>query len=246
MHCKGSKYLSVVIADMTIAAPLTRWDKMRATHLAKRGITFQGQLKTRVEWASGLGITCRSLAKRLKYWPIERALTEPNVTKAWAERPLIELPIKARGRPRIYPIGQTLVDIAKEKRKIIPLCPCCFESVGPYVMGKPKTYCSTACMKRTLVFKAAKHAYRVKRQARKRGLLAESFHPFEVFDRDNWHCRICLMPTPRHMRGTIESNAPELDHIMPLSRGGGHTRSNTQCLCRACNQKKGAALIPPP
>lgn len=212
----------------------------------KYGITFQEQTKTHSEWALSLDISYRALTKRLTNWSIERALTEPRIDKVRAERALTALPIEVKGRPRIYPVGQTPVDIAKEKRKIIPLCPCCFESVGAYVMGKPKTYCSTACRKRTLVSKASRLAHKTKRKALSRGLTAESFHPFEIFNRDGWRCRICLMPTPRHMRGTTEPNAPELDHIMPLSRGGGHTRSNTQCLCRACNQTKGAAFIPSP
>lgn len=29
-----------------------------------------------------------------------------------------------------------------------------------------------------------------------------------------------------------------LDHIVPISKGGPHTYSNTQCLCRDCNLKK--------
>lgn len=32
----------------------------------------------------------------------------------------------------------------------------------------------------------------------------------------------------------------ELDHIMPLSKGGAHHPSNAQILCRTCNRRKGA------
>lgn len=31
----------------------------------------------------------------------------------------------------------------------------------------------------------------------------------------------------------------EIDHIVPISRGGGNSRSNIQILCRGCNRKKG-------
>ena len=33
----------------------------------------------------------------------------------------------------------------------------------------------------------------------------------------------------------------EVDHIIPLSQGGGESLSNCQYLCRACNQSKGVA-----
>jgi endogenous inhibitor of DNA gyrase (YacG/DUF329 family) len=48
------------------------------------------------------------------------------------------------------------------------------------------------------------------------------------------------VPTPKSLRGTFVDNAPELDHIIPLSLGGTHTKSNTQLLCRKCNRIKGA------
>lgn len=51
--------------------------KLRATCLAKWGITFQGQTKTRKEWASALGISSVSLSYRLASgWTLERALTQ--------------------------------------------------------------------------------------------------------------------------------------------------------------------------
>jgi 5-methylcytosine-specific restriction endonuclease McrA len=37
-------------------------------------------------------------------------------------------------------------------------------------------------------------------------------------------------------------NSPELDHIIPLAKGGDHTKSNVQCVCASCNRKKGARL----
>jgi 5-methylcytosine-specific restriction endonuclease McrA len=77
----------------------------------------------------------------------------------------------------------------------------------------------------------------VVRNARK---LGEKFDPFEVFERDGWCCYICGTSTPRELRGAPVPNAPELDHVVPISRGGGHTRANTACACRACNKRKHA------
>ena len=67
----------------------------------------------------------------------------------------------------------------------------------------------------------------------------ERIVPFKVFDRDGWRCQICGKDTPKARRGTTRSNAPELDHRRPLSKGGLHTYENTQCSCRACNVAKG-------
>jgi len=87
-------------------------------------------------------------------------------------------------------------------------------------------------------------AYRKLREARDRSSLwfsyGELVSPHEVFKRDKWRCRACGCKTPKELRGTIEPNAPELDHVIPLSLGGPHTRKNLQCLCRSCNSKKSA------
>lgn len=66
----------------------------------------------------------------------------------------------------------------------------------------------------------------------------EPFNPLEVLARDRWRCQLCGIKTPQAKRGSIEDDAPELDHVVPLSKGGPHTRANTQCLCRRCNGLK--------
>ena len=35
----------------------------------------------------------------------------------------------------------------------------------------------------------------------------------------------------------------ELDHIIPVSRGGGNDQENLTCACRACNRSKGAKTV---
>jgi len=66
--------------------------------------------------------------------------------------------------------------------------------------------------------------------------------PFVVFERDQWHCYICGEPTPQELRGTYDKRAPELEHIIPLSKGGEHSYANTACACRECNGSKGAKM----
>lgn len=40
------------------------------------------------------------------------------------------------------------------------------------------------------------------------------------------------------LKGLNKPNSPELDHIIPISKGGHHLYSNVQLLCRACNGSK--------
>lgn len=98
-----------------------------------------------------------------------------------------------------------------------------------------KEFCSKLCATRT-----HKRSSRKVERARLRGAKVESVDPTKVFIRDGWKCQLCGVKTPKKLRGTTRPNAPELDHIMPLSLGGEHSYRNTHCACRACNGAKGA------
>jgi 5-methylcytosine-specific restriction endonuclease McrA len=87
--------------------------------------------------------------------------------------------------------------------------------------------------------RAVRRAGKARRKAIERGIHAERFDPFEIFERDRWRCHLCGCKTPKALRGTYQDRAPELDHIIPLSKGGHHTRANTACSCRKCNHAKG-------
>ena len=66
----------------------------------------------------------------------------------------------------------------------------------------------------------------------------EYVNPAKVFKRDGWRCQICGKKTPKKNRGKRYPNSPELDHRVPMSKGGGHLYSNVQCSCRRCNGQK--------
>jgi len=76
------------------------------------------------------------------------------------------------------------------------------------------------------------------RKARQRGATVEPVNPIRVFERDGWLCQLCGISTPLGKRGTYDDDAPELDHIIALARGGEHSYRNTQCACRRCNGLK--------
>ena len=114
--------------------------------------------------------------------------------------------------------------------------------------GYWKKYCSDKCKpkpkpckpnKNLESYKRHKKAWRLRRKALERGAtVSQKFHPFEVFDRDGWKCQICGIKTPKELRGSYKPNAPELDHIIPISKGGQHTMTNSQTSCRSCNGAK--------
>lgn len=87
------------------------------------------------------------------------------------------------------------------------------------------------------------------RRAKARGLPRDySIKAADVFDRDRWTCRLCGCKTPKHLRGSYDDRAPEIDHIVPLTHPNspGHVWSNVQCACRKCNGSKGARAIGQP
>ena len=67
----------------------------------------------------------------------------------------------------------------------------------------------------------------------------------ELAARHGWQCHICGDPIPRMLRGTgytIESpdpRFPDIEHVIPLSRGGLHFYGNLRLAHRSCNQRKG-------
>ena len=55
---------------------------------------------------------------------------------------------------------------------------------------------------------------------------------FEIFERDGYCCKKC---------GSRDNL--EIDHIIPISKGGKSTYDNLQTLCHNCNYNKGSDTI---
>lgn len=115
-------------------------------------------------------------------------------------------------------------------------CPTCNVAFTPsYSHVK---FCSKSCQRRF-----SNRTSSASRRARKRKNKHASFDPVAILERDQWHCQICGKKTPKKYRGTTRDNAPEVDHIVPLSLGGSHLPGNCQCTCRSCNLNKRATVI---
>lgn len=63
-----------------------------------------------------------------------------------------------------------------------------------------------------------------------------------VMKRDGGVCKLCGKPvdTADRRGNGAGYNYPTIDHIVPLSRGGGHVMSNVQLAHMICNSRKGA------
>lgn len=76
-------------------------------------------------------------------------------------------------------------------------------------------------------------AVRVKLQryrARKVAAYMEDVHPLVLLERDDGICGIC--------GHDVDPMAYDIDHIVPLSRGGEHSYANTQVAHPLCNKRK--------
>lgn len=88
------------------------------------------------------------------------------------------------------------------------------------------------------LFKQAMRAYwQAKRAERAGAKVIELFTFDEIYERDNWVCQLC--------GGKIDRTAPagwkigkSVDHWVPLSRGGDHTRRNCIAAHVGCNGRK--------
>lgn len=114
----------------------------------------------------------------------------------------------------------------------------CGKSFTPVIGQRQIKYCSSQC--RQDAKNAQQSGSTHSRRARKYGVASEHIKKERVFEADGWCCYLCGCDTPRELMGSTEPTAPELEHVVPLSKGGTHTRGNVRCACRRCNAAKGA------
>lgn len=119
------------------------------------------------------------------------------------------------------------------------ICKECGQSFRPEYGDKKRVFCSDECLKRY-----TRRVSKATRRARINGAsVVENIDPLYILNRDKWRCYLCGVSTPRRLRGSIDDRSPEVDHVVPLARGGNHTEGNLRCCCRKCNQKKADNVI---
>jgi 5-methylcytosine-specific restriction endonuclease McrA len=77
--------------------------------------------------------------------------------------------------------------------------------------------------------KAHKAAYRARQRSQDR--LIETFTHAEIAERDHWTCHLC--------GGEVTREDWSIDHLVPLSFGGDHTRLNVKIAHTVCNARRG-------
>jgi 5-methylcytosine-specific restriction endonuclease McrA len=71
------------------------------------------------------------------------------------------------------------------------------------------------------------------------GVAYERIDRTQVFERDDWTCGICSLAVDPAARFP-DAGSATLDHVVPMSRGGGHVWANVQLAHFYCNSIKGA------
>ena len=118
-------------------------------------------------------------------------------------------------------------------------CKICGAQFLPQYATKKRAFCSDKCEKEQLRRNKRERGGNNTQRAKRLGLPRQYFNEKRILERDKWTCYLCGQPTPPKLRGTYEPNAPEIDHIVPLSKGGAHIKENVACICRRCNGEKG-------
>lgn len=81
--------------------------------------------------------------------------------------------------------------------------------------------------------------YFKKRRAARLGGPSELIISRDIYERDGWKCGLCGRKVNPKLSWPDRRSA-SLDHIVPLSQGGHHVRTNVQLAHLGCNNSKGA------
>lgn len=198
---------------------------------------------------------CRRLgnAKRERKRHSQQYSREQNKTQYRAANPLNNFICKwcnkefqAGGTKRKYCSKKCSADFQNNKKLVGVVfeqksCQECNKAFTPTSANhwKDQIFCSRKCL--------TKNTNRIRnhvRRSKMRGVTYENINPLVIHLRDRYRCKLRIHPKckgksdPRKM-GTSHPQAPEMDHIRPLSLGGENIMKNLQSSCRACNQRKG-------
>lgn len=127
-----------------------------------------------------------------------------------------------RGYDRVY-------NEARPRKNPAPApCLTCSQGMFPF----PPRNCPACVTQR-------KRGEKRRRAALKRGVATESYTLAEIAERDRYRCGLCRKRVAM-AKAVPDSDAPTVDHVVPLSCGGDDTRANVQLAHFLCNSRKSA------
>ena len=80
------------------------------------------------------------------------------------------------------------------------------------------------------------------RRTRQAGVFVESISTKKIGVRDGWHCYLCDLPIDPSLKNR-NPLMPSLDHVIPISKGGLHSKSNVRITHYRCNLEKNAKIL---
>lgn len=206
-----------------------------------------GETRQRKTWHKGAGDTGDSLrycTMRCYHAATSRVSREKaalgRIAAAWNRRERDAAIQAKRLLAREVAALRRIAAYVERPSTLQALCPCCEQMhVVKRGMGRRSRLCSPCALARLA---KQKRVAKARRRARKRSTRVESIDPIAVFEAEGWLCYLCGVMTDKAKRGTWHPLAPELEHVVPLSKGGTHTRENVRCACRRCNGLKADSL----
>lgn len=115
------------------------------------------------------------------------------------------------------------------------ICAGCKEVI-PKTARADKKWCSEEC-----ALRIRSHTMNTQRRIRTTEDI-EDFRRSEIYDRDGWICQLCKKAVNPKLTFPNPGCA-SLDHIVPLSRGGGHKTTNVQLAHLRCNTSRGNKVL---
>lgn len=148
------------------------------------------------------------------------------------------LAIQSRRKRMLETIERNKAKREERKQKGWLTCDVCNSTVWSESHLSKRRFCSDKCRK---------EAWKVHSGNRSRIIKSRSFGAVitlrKLFRRDGGRCKACGTKCVKP-EGYNQPNEANIDHIMPLSKGGLHTWSNVQLLCRTCNMAKSDKVLP--
>lgn len=179
-------------------------------------------------------------------WPLRCAVhATAHLRKLKRERDALQAQQDRKQNPT-NPCADCGAPVVRGIRRVnVPLCPKCKaerarQRARDFRVANPEK-CRTAESRWREQNPDKVRVRNARRRARLLGVEFEDFKYEEIFERDGWVCQICghqIDPATKHS----DPRSASLDHIIPISKHGPHTRVNVRLACLGCNSSKGDRL----